>query len=65
MKLTGEGLSLDPLDISLELQDGQPVAYARPQKPRAELEFVSLSHAQAVCCLATTHDRLPQSADAD
>jgi 4'-phosphopantetheinyl transferase len=30
MKLTGEGLSLDPLDISLELRDGEPVGYARP-----------------------------------
>jgi 4'-phosphopantetheinyl transferase len=59
MKLTGEGLSLDPLDISLELQHGEPAAYARPLKPRAELQFVSLSDPQAVCCLATARDWLP------
>jgi 4'-phosphopantetheinyl transferase len=59
MKLTGEGLSLDPLDISLKLRDGEAVAYARPQKPHAELQFVSLSHAQAICCLATARDWLP------
>ena len=59
MKLTGEGLSLDPLDISLKLRDGEAVAYARPQEPHAELQFVSLSHAQAICCLATARDWLP------
>jgi len=53
MKLTGEGFALDPLDIALQLSDGRPVGYRRPNLPEADLRFVRLSHPDAVCCLAT------------
>lgn len=53
MKLTGEGLSLDPQAISLDLIDGVPVGYRRPVWPAADLEFIALSRPDAVCCLAT------------
>jgi 4'-phosphopantetheinyl transferase len=56
MKLTGQGLSLDPLEISLELRDGEPVAIARPQLPVADLRYVALSDPQAICCLAVGRD---------
>ncbi|HEX5379571.1 MAG TPA: 4'-phosphopantetheinyl transferase superfamily protein [Phenylobacterium sp.] len=56
MKLTGEGLMLEPQDISLELSDGRPVGYRRPHAPGAELLFVPLSHPDAICCLAVRRD---------
>ena len=52
MKLMGEGMSLEPQTISLELADGRPVGYLRPLAPEAELRFVPLAHPDAVCCLA-------------
>lgn len=52
MKLTGEGLTLDPRAIALKLSDGRPVGYLRPDAPRAGLRFIPLSHPGAICCLA-------------
>ena len=52
MKLTGEGMALDPLAIALKLSDGRPVGYLRPRGPRADLRFVPLSRPDAICCLA-------------
>lgn len=58
MKLTGEGMALDPLDIALDLAGGQPVGYLRPHAPQAALRFVNLSRPDAVCCLAAASDVL-------
>lgn len=52
MKLTGEGMALDPLDIALDLNGGRPVGYLRPQAPGAALRFITLSDPGAICCLA-------------
>ena len=52
MKLTGEGMRLEPHTISLELSDGEPVGYRRPDSPRAHLRFVTLSRPDTVCCVA-------------
>lgn len=51
MKLTGQGLALEPQEIELELHDGAPAAYLRPCAPDADLRFLSLSHPDAICCL--------------
>jgi 4'-phosphopantetheinyl transferase len=55
MKLTGEGLSLDPRAIALDLSDGLPVGYLRPHAPHADLRFVPLSRPDEICCLAMRH----------
>lgn len=58
MKLTGEGLALDPQHIELRLDDaGRPSGYARPDWPAAELTLIDLgplTRYDAVCtlCLA-------------
>lgn len=52
MKLTGEGMALEPHTIALDLSDGRPVGYLRPRGPRADLRFVPLSRPDAICCLA-------------
>lgn len=51
MKLTGEGVWLDPRDISLELEDGLPVGYSAPQIPDVRLFFPVLPNPGAVCTL--------------
>lgn len=58
MKLMGEGMSLEPQTISLELADGRPVGYLRPLAPEAELRFVPLAHPDAVCCLAVRRSQV-------
>lgn len=57
MKLSGQGLSLPPRQIGLSLRDGVPVGYARPAEGRAQLEFVSLPHPNAICCVAYAKTR--------
>jgi 4'-phosphopantetheinyl transferase len=52
MKLTGEGMALEPNTISLELSGGLPVGYLRPKAPAANLRFVPMSRPDAICCLA-------------
>ena len=56
MKLTGEGMALDPRSIALKLSDGRPVGYLRPRGLRADLRFVPLSRPDAICCLAIRRD---------
>ena len=53
MKLTGEGMALEPQTIALKLSQGRPIGYLRPRGPRASLRFIPLSDRNAVCCLAT------------
>lgn len=52
MKLTGEGMSLPPRQIALDLRDGVPVGYLRPRTPAAQAIFPDLGHPGAICCLA-------------
>jgi 4'-phosphopantetheinyl transferase len=52
MKVTGEGLMLEPRAISLRLKDGRPVGYLRPREPDVALRWLTLPDADAVCCLA-------------
>lgn len=56
MKLTGEGMALDPRAIALRLSSGLPVGYLRPSAPRADLRFIPLSRPGAICCLAVGRD---------
>lgn len=56
MKLTGQGLALDPQEIELALWDGAPVAYRRPGAPDADLRFLQLSRPDAVCCLTVRRE---------
>ncbi len=52
MKMTGEGMVLPPLGISLKLDaDGWPIGYLTPSQPPADLYFVTLEIKGAVCCL--------------
>jgi 4'-phosphopantetheinyl transferase len=57
MKLTGEGLALEPQEIELQLRKGEPVGYRRPHPPQADLHFLRLRHPDAVCCLALRRQR--------
>lgn len=59
MKLTGEGMALEPRAIALKLSRGQPVGYLRPRGPRASLRFIPLSDPDTVCCLAVRHSGAP------
>ena len=56
MKLTGEGMALDPRTIALSLSAGLPVGYLRPREPGADLRFIPLSRPDAICCLAVRRD---------
>ncbi|WP_372787018.1 4'-phosphopantetheinyl transferase superfamily protein [Phenylobacterium sp.] len=56
MKLTGEGMALEPRTIALELSGGRAVGYLRPRGPDAVLRFIPLSRPDAICCLAVRRD---------
>ena len=53
MKMTGEGMSLPPRQITLDLRDGLPVGYLRPKHPAARAIFLDLGRPDILCCLAT------------
>ena len=57
MKLTGEGLRLDPRRIALDLQGCRPVGYLAPRSPPARLWPVPVAGFAAVCFLAMHEDR--------
>jgi len=59
MKLTGEGMSLPPRQIALNLQDGFPVGYLQPENPVAQAIFLDLGHPATVCCLALADGQKP------
>lgn len=48
MKVTGEGMQLNPKDISLVLEAGMPVGFAAPQSPKVALRYVS--HLDGLSC---------------
>lgn len=60
MKLSGQGMSLPPRAIALDLQDGHPVGYLHPETPAAQAIFLDLGQPAAICCLA-----LPQGPKPD
>ena len=60
MKLTGEGMSLPPRQIALDLRNGLPVGYLRPQTVQAQAVFLDLGHPGSVCCLAVAQGQRPQ-----
>ena len=53
MKLTGEGMSLAPKSIALDLEGGWPVGVLIPRHPRCTLSFLDLVP-QIICCVART-----------
>ncbi len=63
MKLMGEGLALDPREISLVLSKGRPVGYRRPKAPHAHLQFFRLAEPDAICCLAVRRGRASKVAN--
>jgi hypothetical protein len=54
MKLTGEGMRLEPRSIVLEHRDGRATGYLRPSPPRAALW--AFEHNGAIGCVATTSE---------
>jgi 4'-phosphopantetheinyl transferase len=53
MKLTGQGMSLPPLDITLRLERGLPAGCLRPGAlAGATLVYPDLGRSDAICCLA-------------
>jgi 4'-phosphopantetheinyl transferase len=57
MKLTGEGLRLDPRRIALVLDGDRPTGYHTPETPAAGLWEIPVPAARAVCFLATSERR--------
>ncbi len=53
MKLTGEGLGLDPRAIVLGHEEGRPVAYLAPTRPAATLHALELRGAVGTLALGT------------
>jgi 4'-phosphopantetheinyl transferase len=52
MKLTGEGMSLEPRAIALALSGGWPTGYLRPEGPEVGLCFPDPMRPDAICALA-------------
>lgn len=59
MKLTGEGMSLPPHQIALDLHAGHPIGYLHPDTPAAQAVFPDLGHPGTVCCLALAQGPVP------
>ena len=56
MKVTGEGMSLDPLSIELELTQGHVTGVRVPDTPVTDLVFIDAPQPGLVCCLARATD---------
>ena len=52
MKLTGEGMLLSPRQVVLDIRDGVPVGYLRPDSPAMQAVFIDLGRYETICCLA-------------
>jgi hypothetical protein len=59
MKLTGDGMSLPPQQIALDIRDGVPVGYLRPDSPATQAVFIDIGHPAALCCLALAQGSRP------
>lgn len=60
MKLTGEGMSLPPRQIALDLRGGRPIGYLHPDVPAAQAIFLDLGRPAAICCLALAQGVVPK-----
>jgi 4'-phosphopantetheinyl transferase len=56
MKLTGEGMALDPRLIELRLDQGWPTGYRLPIGPALRLDFPDIGRPDAICALARFAD---------
>jgi phosphopantetheinyl transferase len=52
MKVTGEGLALDPRHIDVAIEAGRPVAYRKPAEPMASLAPIEISDIPGACSVA-------------
>ena len=52
MKVTGEGLYLDPRDIELTFKEGMPVGYKKPSSPNIVLRSFDLEECNASAAIA-------------
>lgn len=52
MKVTGEGLALDPRHIDVAIEAGRPVAYRKPDNPRASLVSIEIEKIAGACSIA-------------
>jgi len=52
MKVTGEGLALDPRKIDVVIEKGRPSAYRLPATPETSLLPVVLDGLKGACCVA-------------
>lgn len=59
MKLTGEGMSLPPHKIVLDLHEGHPIGYLQPEPAVTQAIFLDLGHPGTVCCLALARGLRP------
>lgn len=59
MKLSGEGMSLPPNTIVLDLHEGRPIGYLQPKIPVAQAIFLDLGYPGTVCCLALAQGPRP------
>ena len=59
MKLTGEGMSMPPHEIVLDLREGRPVGYLHQEAHMVQAIFLDLGHAGIVSCLALAQGLCP------
>lgn len=52
MKVTGEGLALDPRHIDVAIEAGRPVSYRKPDEPKASLVPIELAKIAGACSVA-------------
>ncbi len=52
MKVTGEGLALDPREIDVEIEGGRLLGYRRPVQPLARLQQIELGTLRGACTVA-------------
>ena len=56
MKLTGDGMALDPRLIELRLNQGWPTGYRLPLGPALRLDFPDIGRPDVICALARYAD---------
>lgn len=59
MKLTGEGMSLPPRQITLHLHEGRPIGYLHPETPAAQAIFLDTGDTGTISCLALAQGPSP------
>lgn len=59
MKVTGEGLALDPRHIDVAIEAGRPFAYRKPDEPKASLAPIEFTKFAGACSVAGLFDPRP------